>query len=256
MPEQVEPPRRLNHLLAGVPIEEYVTIEPYLQIVQLTPGMVLHQAGECPRYVYFPESVIVGALYTNAQGANTTMAIVGNDGVVGISVLLEGDHLPYPEVVHVGGSALRISAQRFQQAYERCESLRRSLHRYAQALMTQVAQNGACHRLHTLEQRMARVLLACQDGIGGSDLNLTQELIAPMVGSWRESVSVVAGALQDHGLIRYTRGHIRILDRPRLESTACECYDVVRAETRRLVGLPLLPASLHHSNHRSFIHPP
>jgi CRP-like cAMP-binding protein len=168
------------------------------------------------------------------NGSTAEVGLVGNEGVTGVTVFLGGKSSPSRAVVAVAGDALKVSAKRLQQEFAHGGSLQRLLLRYTQALITQVSQAAACNRLHSMEQRLCRWLLLCHDRASRSDLLLTQELIASMLGGRRESVTVAAGHLQDAGVIHYCRGHIVIRDRDRLESNACECYRVVRDEFERL----------------------
>lgn len=228
------PTSEYSHLLCELPASARDRLRPFLRPVGLGLGEVVLHAGERIRYVYFLTSAIVSLLYTAENGATVEMGVVGNDGMVGAAVLFGGDSTCSRAVVAVAGDAIRIPADVLLQEFERYLTVQHVLLRYMQALITQISQTAVCNRLHSMEQRLCRWLLLCDDRSCHRELLMTQELIAHMLGGRRESVTVAAGNLQDLGLIQYSRGHITILDRPGLEFNACECYRVVADEIARL----------------------
>jgi CRP-like cAMP-binding protein len=225
-----------NFLLGSLPASEHELLLPYLEPVTFLLGRVVHEPCERVNYCYFPTSSVVSLLHTMEDGSTAEMGLVGNDGVTGVAVFLGGESTCSGAVVAVAGDAFRLPAKRLQQEFGHPGPLQRLLLRYTQALITQVSQTAVCNRLHSVEQRLCRWLLLCHDRKNRSDLLMTQELIANMLGGRRESVTVAAGHLQDIGLIHYCRGHISILDRNGLESNACECYRIVEDEVDRLFG--------------------
>jgi CRP-like cAMP-binding protein len=225
-----------NLLLAGLPQEDYHRLLPQLEPVTLELGQVVYQNAQQLEYLYFPTSSMVSLLYTMADGMTAEVGITGNEGVVGIALFLGGDTAPNQAVVQIAGNAIRVGAPTVQAEFKRGEAFQQVLLRYTQALITQISQTAICNRLHPVEQRFCRWLLLSHDRVKSDKLEMTQELIATMLGGRRESVTVAAGRLQDRGLIHYTRGHITILDRKGLEETVCECYEVVKTEYQRLLG--------------------
>ena len=225
-----------NRLLAALPHEEYQRLLPQLQEVFLKLGEVVYEFGGQLDYVYFPTNSIVSLLYTMENGASAEMGLTGNDGVVGIALFMGGGTMPNRAVVQSAGGAIRMQAKTLQDEFARGGEFQRLLLRYTQALITQISQTAVCNRLHSVEQQLCRWLLLSHDRIQSDELVMTQELIADMLGVRREGVTVAAGRLQDMGAIRYVRGHIKILDRQKLESTVCECYRVVKDEFDRLLG--------------------
>ena len=185
-------------------------------------------------HVYFPTTSVVSTLYTMEDGATVEMGLVGTDGVVGVHLFLGADTTPSQAVVVVGGEAFRIKTKTLREAFSLGGPLQCQLLRYTQAFITQISQTAVCNRLHVVEQRLCRWLLMCRDRVETNDLQMTQEFISNMLGGRRETVTVAAGRLQGAGLIRYSRGHITILDRKGLEASVCECYPVVEAECGRL----------------------
>jgi CRP-like cAMP-binding protein len=200
-------------------------------------GKVLYESGSRLGYVYFPTTSIVSLVYIMKDGATAEMGLAGNDGVVGIALFLGGDTTPNRAVVQMAGGALRIKGTILCREFARGGSLQRCLLRYTQALVTQISQTAVCNRLHPVEKRLCRWLLMCLDRVKGDELQMTQEFISYMLGGRRESVTVAAGHLQDAKLLRYSRGHITILDRRGLEASACECYQTVKSELDRLLGV-------------------
>ena len=227
---------RKNRLLAALPVNEYEHLLPTLQPISFSLGDVLYEFGGHLHYVYFPTTAIISLLYTMENGASAEMGLTGNDGVVGIALFMGGDTMPNRAVVQSAGSAMRMKADVLQAEFALGGEFQRLLLRYTQALITQISQTAVCNRLHSVEQQLCRWLLLSHDRVSNDELIMTQELIADMLGVRREGVTVAAGHLQDIGAISYIRGHIHILDRQKLEDTACECYRVVKDEFDRLLG--------------------
>jgi CRP-like cAMP-binding protein len=227
-----------NSLLWSLSAGERAHLHSNMKYVTLALGQVIYECGERIDYVYFPTTCVVSLLYTMRDGSTAEMALAGNDGVVGIALVLGGGNIPHRAVAQVSGHALKMPAKILQEEFRRGGPFQRILLRYTQALITQISQTAVCNRLHPLEQRLCRWLLLCHDRLNGSEIPMTQEFIANMLGGRRESVTVAAGRLQDAGLIHYSRGHIKILDREGLEAMVCECYKIVDDESNRLVGTP------------------
>jgi CRP-like cAMP-binding protein len=231
---------RRNRLLAALPAEALWSLRPHLRTVPLPRGSVLCESGERLRRVYFPEAGAVSLVTVFEDGSTAEMATVGREGVVGIGALLGGEHAFGRHVVAVPGSALAVEASRFQSVLRENGALRAACETYAQAFLAHLLQNVACNAIHKVDQRCARWLLMCHDQAEGDSFELTQEYLAEMLGVRRSTVTVVAGSLQGEGLIHYRRGAMTVLDRRGLETTACECYQIVRDTYER----SLLPASL------------
>ena len=225
-----------NRLLAALPHDEYERLLPSLQQVSFSLGEVVYEFGGRLDYVYFPTTSIVSLLYTMENGSSAEMGLTGNDGVVGIALFMGGGTMPNRAVVQSAGSAIRMKAKMLQDEFARGGEFQRLLLRYTQALITQISQTAVCNRLHSVEQQLCRWLLLSHDRVNSDELIMTQELIADMLGVRREGVTVAAGRLQDDGAISYVRGHIKILNRRKLEQTVCECYGVVKDEFDRLLG--------------------
>jgi CRP-like cAMP-binding protein len=225
-----------NRLLAKLPMQEYERLLPQLQPVTFSLGEVVYEFGGHLDYVFFPTTSIVSLLYTMTNGTSAEMGLTGNDGVVGIALFMGGGTMPNRAVVQSAGSAIRMKAKVLQDEFARGGSFQHWLLRYTQALITQISQTAVCNRLHAVEQQLCRWLLLSHDRVKADELIMTQELIADMLGVRREGVTVAAGRLQDVGAISYVRGHIKILDRERLEEIVCECYRVVKDEFDRLLG--------------------
>jgi CRP-like cAMP-binding protein len=225
-----------NRLLAALPSDEYERIVPGLQKVSFSLGEVVYEFGGQLDYVYFPTTAIVSLLYTMENGSSAEMGLTGNDGVVGIALFMGGGTMPNRAVVQSAGNALRMKAKLLQDEFARGGKFQHLLLRYTQALITQISQTAVCNRLHAVDQQLCRWLLLSHDRVKADELIMTQELIADMLGVRREGVTVAAGRLQDAGAISYVRGHIKILDRAKLEETVCECYRVVKNEFDRLLG--------------------
>jgi CRP-like cAMP-binding protein len=224
-----------NHLLAALPTEERARLLPHLELVPMRLGDTLCESGAPMRYVYFPTTAIVSLLYVTEDGASAEVAVVGNEGIVGVSLFLGGETTTSRAVVQSAGHAYRLLGPLLKDAFFRAGPMLRVLLRYAQALLTQMAQTAVCNRHHTVDQQLCRWLLLSLDRLSSNELAMTQELIANMLGVRREGVTEAAGNLQAAGLIRYHRGHITVLNRPGLEARVCECYQVVKKEFDRLL---------------------
>lgn len=201
----------------------------------MTLGMVLYESGDTMRHVYFPVDSIVSLLYVMENGASAEISVVGNEGIVGISLFMGGESTPSRAVVQSAGCAYRLSGQLMKDEFSLHGETLNLMLRYTQALITQMAQTAVCNRHHTIDQQLCRWLLLSLDRLKKNQLHMTQELIANMLGVRREGVTEAAGKLQLLGVIEYSRGHIKVLDRPRLETLSCECYSVVKKETDRLL---------------------
>jgi CRP-like cAMP-binding protein len=232
-PETIEPVR--NHLLAVLPQAERERLLPHLESVPLPLGKALYESGDRMSHVYFPTTAIVSLLFVMENGASAEIAVVGNEGVVGIALFMGGETMPNRAVVQSAGHAYRLPGQLLKQEFDRSRAVQHLLLRYIQALITQMAQTAVCNRHHSVDQQLCRWLLLSLDRLPVNELTMTQELIANMLGVRREGVTEAAGRLQAAGLIRYSRGRITVLDRPGLEARVCECYEVVRKEFRRLL---------------------
>ena len=233
MPSTPDP--RNNHLLASLPDEACARLFPHLELVAMPLEQVLYESGNRLQHVYFPTNCIVSLLYVMEDGASAEIAVVGNEGVIGIALFMGGETTPSRAVVQSAGHAYRLKGQLLKDEFNRSEELQHLLLRYTQALLTQMAQTAVCNRHHSVDQQLCRWLLLSLDRLQSNTLGMTQELIANMLGVRREGVTEAAGKLQAAGLIRYTRGQISVLDRPRLEARACECYSVVKKEFDRLL---------------------
>ena len=224
-----------NLLLAALPAEVRARLQPHLELVPMPLGDVLYESGTLLRHVYFPTTCIVSLLYVMEDGASAEIAVVGNEGVIGIALFMGGETTPSRALVQSAGHALRLKGQLLKDEFHRSGALQHLLLRYTQALLTQMAQTAVCNRHHSVDQQLCRWLLLSLDRLSSSTLSMTQELIANMLGVRREGVTEAAGELQKVGLIHYSRGRITVLDRPRLEVRACECYAVVKKEFDRLL---------------------
>src|ERR1700694_427189 len=224
-----------NHLLAALPTSDYERLASHLELVPMKLGEVLYESGVQLRYVYFPTTSILSLLYVMEDGASAEIAIVGNEGILGISLFMGGDTTPSRAIVQSAGYAFRLKAQLLKDEFERFGPTMHLLLRYTQALITQMSQTAVCNRHHSVDQQLCRWLLLSLDRLASNELSMTQELIANMLGVRREGVTEAAGKLQVAGLIRYQRGKITVLDRPGLEARSCECYQVVKTEFDRLL---------------------
>ena len=223
-----------NLLLAALSAAELKRLRAHLEPVSMPLGHVVYESGRLLEHVYFPTTAIVSLLYVMEDGASAEIAVVGNEGLVGISLFMGGETTPSRAVVQSAGDAFRLSAHFLRAEFNRAGSMQHLLLRYTQALITQMAQTAVCNRHHSVDQQLCRWLLLSLDRLPADELVMTQELIANMLGVRREGVTAAAGKLQDAGVIHYRRGHIKVLDRPKLETMSCECYEVVRKECDRL----------------------
>ncbi len=225
-----------NALLGLLPDEELSRILPHLEKVTLTLGQSLSESGQQMEHVYFPLDSIVSLLCVMENGASTEIAVVGHEGVVGVSLFMGGETTPSRAIVQSAGHAYRLKGKLLKNEFYRAGPMQRMLLRYTQALLTQMAQTAVCNRHHSVDQQLCRWLLLSLDRLPGDKLIMTQELIANMLGVRREGVTESAGKLQKAGLISYNRGHITVIDRPGLEARVCECYGVVKEEYDRLLN--------------------
>jgi CRP-like cAMP-binding protein len=238
-----------NHILAAFPTAEYERLAPHLELVPMPLGQVLCESGAQLHHVYFPTTAIISMLYVLEDGASAEIAVVGNEGILGISIFMGGETTPSRAVVRSAGFGYRLKADLLRDEFNRAGPVLRLLLRYTQALITQMTQTAVCNRHHSVEQQLCRALLLTLDRLSSSSVTMTQELIANMLGVRREGVTEAAGNLQRAGLISYRRGHIEVLDRPGLEKAVCECYAVVKVEFDRLLsdiprGDPFHPVTL------------
>jgi len=227
-------------LLAALPLAEWQRWQPQLEAVELPLGQVLYESGSTLGHVYFPTTAIVSLLYVMQNGAAAEIAVVGREGIVGVALFMGGESTPSRAVVQSAGHGFRLKAKAVKQEFEASPAVMHLLLRYTQALITQMAQTAVCNRHHSLDEQLCRWLLLSLDRLSGSELRMTQELIANMLGVRREGVTEAALKLQKAGLIQYSRGRILVLDRAGLERRSCECYAVVKKEYDRL--LPATPA--------------
>jgi len=235
------PDRRNNQLLAALPDAEWQRWLPEFESIDMPLGQVLYESGKMLSHVYFPITSIVSLLYVMEDGASAEIAVVGNKGIVGISLFMGGGSTPSRAVVQSAGRGLRLGAQMMKNEFNRNGPVLHLLLRYTQALITQMSQTAVCNRHHSLDQQLCRWLLLSLDRLEGNELVMTQDLIANMLGVRRGGVTEAALSLQGDGLIRYTRGRISVLDRAGLEKRTCECYTVVKKEYDRL--LPAMRAT-------------
>ena len=228
-----------NHLLAALPAADCQRLHAQLELVALPLGLALYESGTPQGYVYLPTTSIVSLLYVMQDGSSAEIAVVGNEGVVGIALFMGGETTPSRAVVQRAGYAFRLTGSLLKREFERAGPLQYLLLRYTQALITQMAQTAVCNRHHALEQQLCRWLLLSLDRLPSNELTMTQELIANMLGVRREGVTEAAGKLQAGGIIHYSRGKITVLDRGQLEARVCECYGVVKTEYDRLLSYRL-----------------
>lgn len=224
-----------NHLLAALPKEVQERVYPFLELAEMPLGRVLYESGVTMRHVYFPTDAIISLLYVMESGASAEIAVVGNEGLVGLALFMGGESTTGRTIVQSAGFAYRLPGKRFKDEVNRHGELLMLMLRYTQALITQMAQTAVCNRHHSIDQQLCRWLLLSLDRLSGDHLIMTQELIANMLGVRREGVTEAAGRLQKQGVIEYHRGHITVLDRPQREALSCECYKVVKRETDRLL---------------------
>jgi len=235
-----------NHLINALPADAFERLSPDFELAPMELGESLYESGGRLTHVYFPTTSIASVLYVMRNGASAEIAVVGNEGVLGVALFMGGETTPSRGVVQSAGYGYRLRAQQLQEEFNRGGPLLRLLLRYTQALITQMAQTAVCNRYHTVEQQLCRWLLLSLDRLPSSELTMTQELIANMLGVRREGVTEAAGKLQRAGLIRYSRSRIDVMDRPALEAQACECYAyaVVRQEFDRLMSDITPPGSV------------
>lgn len=222
-----------NRLLASLPKHEYERLSPHLELVRLTPGKILYNAGDAVRHAYFPKGGMICLLSTTESGRTIEIAMISNEGIAGIPIILRCEAAPYQVMVQLAGNALRIRAGALRAEFDRGGHLQHLLLQYTHTLLMQIAQSAACNRFHTVEERLCRWLLVSRDRVQTDTIRLTQEFLSQMLGTPRSSVTTVAVALQREGLIAYRRGRITILDRSAMESASCECYRRSREGTRR-----------------------
>jgi len=234
-----------NHLLNALPMELYECLYPQLELVPMQCGDVIYESGGVMRYAFFPTNCIASVFYIMEDGATSEVAVVGNEGMVGVALLMGGDTMPNRAVIQTAGWAYRLKKQVLEREISRNVTFLSILLLYTQALITQIAQISACNRHHSHDQQLCRLLLQRIDRLDSDELCMTHEFIANILGVRREGVTETAGKLQQAGLIKYRRGHITVLDRQGLEARACECYQVVKTEFDRLLPKP---ASLGGSN--------
>jgi CRP-like cAMP-binding protein len=219
-----------NGILAALPCEEFARVFPNLKLVNLTAGGILYETGDNIRYAYFLNSGAVCLLAESSNGESIEVGSVGNEGLVGLPAILRVERAPFRVIVEITGDALRIEAETLREEFHRGGKLQNWLLRYTHALFTQMSQSGICNHFHTVEERLSRWLLITSDRGQSESFRLTHELIAQMLGTSRSAVTMAAAKLQRLGLISHRRGRVTILDRPVLELTACECYQIVKEE--------------------------
>jgi CRP-like cAMP-binding protein len=241
-----------NHLLEALPKDVFDRLQPHLELGELKLGEVLYEPGERLRYVYFPTTTVISLLYVMEDGASAEIAIVGNEGILGISLFMGGQSTPSRAVVQSAGFAFRLKAQWLAEEFARFGPFLHLMLRYTQALITQMSQTAVCNRHHSVDKQLCRWLLLSLDRLQSNNLSMTQELIANMLGVRREGVTEAAGKLQKAGLIRYRRGCITVLNRKGLEARTCECYQVVKTEYDRL--LSYLPKGGNRPGNSSYFH--
>jgi len=226
---------RQNLLLAALSAAQLKRLSRHLELIEMPLGDVLYESGRHLSYVYFPTTSLISLLYVLESGASSQIAVVGNDGVVGVALFMGGETTPSRAVVQSAGEGYRLAAKAIKSEFTRGGPIQGLMLRYTQSLITQMAQTAVCNRHHSVDQQLCRWLLHSMDRLGVPDITMTQELIASMLGVRREGVTEAAGKLQKQGVIRYRRGQIHVLDRRKLERLSCECYEVVRSETARLL---------------------
>jgi CRP-like cAMP-binding protein len=224
-------------LLAALSPTERERLYPHLRLVSMPLGKALYEPGDVLQYVYFPVDSIVSLLYVLENGASAEISVVGNEGLIGVALFMGGETTPSRAIVQSAGHAYRLAGTLLKEEFHRSGGLQLLLLRYTQSLITQMAQTAVCNRHHSVDQQLCRWLLLSLDRLASNELVMTQELIANMLGVRREGVTEAAGKLQKLGVISYSRGHITVLDRPKLEELCCECYTVVKRESDRIEGL-------------------
>ena len=224
-----------NRILAALPTDQFARLLPHLSTVRLERDEVIYITGDQIRYVYFPTSGLMSLLSTTETGSTVEVAMVGNEGIIGLSVILKNKMIPYEVTVQTETEAYRIKAEDLQEEFDRGEELHELILRYLNVLIAEISQSALCHRFHTVEEALGRWLLMAQDRLNTDSLNLTQEIISHALGVPRTGVTMAAGALQRAGLIRYSRGKITIVDRARLEANSCECFRIIHDELNRFL---------------------
>jgi CRP-like cAMP-binding protein len=219
-----------NRMVHALSAEERARLLPSMQRVSLALDQVIYEPDTRLDHAYLPTTSLVSLIYTTQEGATAQMALIGNEGVAGIELFLDGNTAHYRTVVQIAGEAIKAPAKPLQAEFARGGSFQHVILRYSHSLLAQLAQTAVCNRLHSVEQRLCRWLLECHDRVNGNEIQMTQENMANMLGVRREAVTMAAGRLQEAGVIHYSRGHIHILDRQGLESIGCECYRVVEQE--------------------------
>jgi CRP-like cAMP-binding protein len=235
LPPRAAPPAKTNRLLAALPDADWGHIESNLAPIKLALGAPVYESGQQIEHVYFPTTAIISLLYVLEDGSSAEIAIVGREGLVGVSLFMGGESTPNRAVVQSEGWAYRLPGRVLKREFVRGGDMQHLMLRYTQALLTQMAQTAVCNRHHSIDQQLCRWLLLSLDRLAGNELTMTQELIANMLGVRREGVTEAAGKLQDAKIISYSRGRITVLDRPALEARCCECYEVVKRESSRLL---------------------
>jgi len=226
-----------NRLLSALPTQDFERLHPSLQPLALRLGKVIYEPGELLDHVYFPTTAVVSLVCTMENGVSAEVGLIGNEGVVGAALFLGGHTALHQAVVQIGGGAVRMRAEILRQEFARGGPFQHLLLSYTQAFIAQVSQTAVCNRLHSVDQRLCRWILLTRERTKSNELAMTQEFISKMLGGRRESVTLAAQRLQNAGIIRYVRGHVTLLDRPRLQARACECYRVVKEETERLLAV-------------------
>jgi len=233
-----------NQVLAALTTEDLARLLPHLQLNDMPTGSLLYEPDTVMRHAYFPIDCIVALLHVLADGFSAEIAVVGNEGLIGVALIMGGGTTPSRAIVQSAGSAYRIAGEVLKAEFYANVTLREAMLRYTQALITQMAQSAACNRHHSIDQRLCRWLLMSLDRLPSNHLGMSQELIAGMLGVRREGVTEAAGKLQSLGAIQYQRAQITILDRAKLETLCCECYAVVKKETDRLLAVVPRPADV------------
>ena len=239
LPSKETSSQQQNHLLSLMTQNEWDQLEPDLEEVDFSLNQVLCESGKTPAYMYFPTTAIVSLLYMTESGASSEVAVVGNDGAVGMSLFFSGSNSPNQALVQTAGKGYRMRAQAAKNAINRDSAMLNILLRYSQAMITQVTQTAVCNRHHTIDQQLCRRLLLSLDRLSSNQIAITQEMLAGMLGVRRESVTDAALKLQNAGIISYKRGLITVLDRKALENLSCECYKTTKNEQVRLQTMPL-----------------
>jgi CRP-like cAMP-binding protein len=217
-----------NRILANLPEAELERLIPQMEFVHLEKGHVVYMAGDPVRHAYFPNSGMVSLLSTTEEGATIEVAMIGDEGVIGIPIVLRMPTIPYEAMIQITVDAVKIRADVLREEFDRGGQLQERTLRYMHTLLSQISQSAVCNRFHTVEKRLCRWLLVAQDRVKSDQLDLTQEIISHMLGTPRTGVTMAACALQRTGVITYSRGRINILDRPKLERMSCECYRIAK----------------------------